>query len=84
MEAKVRANLMQEEGLSFVREDGRPYGIVGASGAPDQQSLLSEYEISRGDLAMVLFDLTKNNKSITYVFGSKSPQCSEAKQPMVL
>jgi 2-polyprenyl-6-methoxyphenol hydroxylase-like FAD-dependent oxidoreductase len=68
MEAEVRANSTQEEGVSFVREDGRPYGTIRATGNPDQQSLISEFEIFRGNLAKILFDLTKNNENINYVF----------------
>lgn len=71
MEAQVRAKSTQEEGVSFVREDGRPYGTIRATGNPDQQSLVSEYEILRGDLARILFDLTKNNQNIKYVFGEQ-------------
>jgi 2-polyprenyl-6-methoxyphenol hydroxylase-like FAD-dependent oxidoreductase len=71
MEAQVRAKSTQEEGVCFVREDGRPYGIIRATGNPDKQSIISEYEIFRDDLAKVLFDLTKNSKSIKYVFGEQ-------------
>ena len=71
MEAAVRAKKAPLEGLSFVREDGRPYGTLRATGDPDQQSLVSEYEIFRGDLAKILFDLTKDNQNIKYVFGEQ-------------
>ncbi|KAI4126417.1 MAG: hypothetical protein LQ338_003757 [Usnochroma carphineum] len=71
MEAAVRAKTMQMEGISFVRDNGRPYGTIKATGNPDQQSLVSEYEIFRGDLAQILFDLTKDNKNIRYVFGEQ-------------
>ena len=71
MEAQVRAKSTQEEGLSFVRDDGRPYGVITATGNPDQQSILSEYEIFRGDLAKVLYDLTENDDNIRYVFGEQ-------------
>jgi 2-polyprenyl-6-methoxyphenol hydroxylase-like FAD-dependent oxidoreductase len=71
MEAAVRAKTPQMEGLSFVRSDGRPYGTIRATGNPDQQSLVSEYEIFRGDLAQILFDLTKDNKNINYIFGEQ-------------
>ena len=59
------------EGISFVRANGRPYGTIKATGNPDQQSLVSEYEIFRGDLAKVLYDLTKDNKNIKYIFGEQ-------------
>ncbi|KAK4539864.1 hypothetical protein LTR36_010325 [Oleoguttula mirabilis] len=71
MEVQVRAKSTQEEGVCFVREDGRPYGIIRATGNPDQQSLISEYEIHRGDLANILHGLTKDNKNIDYIFGEQ-------------
>ncbi|KAK5075390.1 hypothetical protein LTR64_001598 [Lithohypha guttulata] len=71
MEAAVRAKTTQLEGISFVRSDGRPYGVIRATGNPNQQSLVSEYEIFRGDLAQILYDLTKDNKNIDYVFGEQ-------------
>ena len=71
MEAAVRAKIAPIEGLSWVRDNGRPYGVLRATGNPDQQSLLSEYEIFRGDLAQILFDLTKDNENVNYVFGEQ-------------
>ena len=71
MEAAVRAKTTQMDGMSWVRENGRPYGTIRATGNPDQQSLVSEYEIFRGDLARILFDLTQGNKNIKYVFGEQ-------------
>ncbi|CAF9937015.1 hypothetical protein IMSHALPRED_010985 [Imshaugia aleurites] len=71
MEAAVRAKLSQLEGLSFVRENGTPFATLKATGDPNQQSLVSEYEIFRGDLAQILFDLTKDNERIKYVFGEQ-------------
>ncbi|MCJ1278330.1 hypothetical protein MMC21_006145 [Puttea exsequens] len=71
MEAAVRAKTTQMEGISFVRDNGRPIGTVKATGNPNQQSLVSEYEIFRGDLAQILFDLTRDNTNIKYVFGEQ-------------
>ena len=71
MEAQVRSKSTQEEGLSFVRDDGRAFGVITATGNPDQQSILSEYEIFRGDLAKILYDLTQNNNNIKYIFGEQ-------------
>lgn len=71
MEAAVRAKTTTMEGMSIVRDNGRPYGSIKATGNPDQQSLVSEYEIFRGDLAQILHDLTKENESIKYVFGEQ-------------
>ena len=71
MEAAVRAKTLQIEGISLVRNNGKPYGILRPTGNPDQQSLISEYEIFRGDLAQILFDLTRDNENIKYVFGEQ-------------
>jgi 2-polyprenyl-6-methoxyphenol hydroxylase-like FAD-dependent oxidoreductase len=71
MEEAVRAKTVPMEGISFVRADDRPYGTIRPTGDPDQQSLVSEYEIFRGDLAQILYDLTKDDENITYVFGEQ-------------
>ena len=103
MEAAVRAKTTTLEGMSFVRDDGRPYGIIRATGDPEQQSLVSEYEIFRGgsfivfctitfgipvvfqhpfkssqllsgglgDLSRIIFDMTKDNENIRYIFNEQ-------------
>ncbi|KAI4244981.1 MAG: hypothetical protein LQ352_006664 [Teloschistes flavicans] len=58
METAVRAKRPNLEGLRM-------------TGNPDQQSLLSEYEIFRGDLAKILFDLSEGNENVQYVFGEQ-------------
>lgn len=68
MEALVRAKSTGEEGVCFVREDGRPYGTIRSSGDPDQQSLISEYEIYRGDLSKILYDQTSRDTNLSYIF----------------
>ena len=80
MEAAVRAKITPIEGMSFVREDGRPYGTIKATGNPEQQSLVSEYEIFRGDLAQILYDLSKNNKNVQYVFGEQIASMQQNKK----
>lgn len=71
MEAAVRSSIVEMDGVAFIRQDGRPYAVMGSTGDPDAQSLVSEYEIYRGDLARVLYDLTKDNDKIKYVFGEQ-------------
>ena len=80
MEAAVRAKTTSLEGVSFVRDDGRPYGTIRATGNPDQQSLVSEYEIFRGDLSQILFDFTKDNENIKYVFGEQVASMQQSEQ----
>jgi 2-polyprenyl-6-methoxyphenol hydroxylase-like FAD-dependent oxidoreductase len=57
--------------MSIVDAKGRPYVTIRGSGEPDQQSLVSEYEIFRDDLARILYDLTKSSTNIRYVFGEQ-------------
>jgi 2-polyprenyl-6-methoxyphenol hydroxylase-like FAD-dependent oxidoreductase len=71
MEAAVRAKKYEMDGMSLVRSDGRSYGTLKPTGNPDQQTLISEYEILRGDLSKILVDLTKDNKNVKYVFGEQ-------------
>jgi 2-polyprenyl-6-methoxyphenol hydroxylase-like FAD-dependent oxidoreductase len=71
MEASVRAKTTHIEGTSFVRDYGRLYGTIRATGNPDQQSLVSEYKIFRGDLSQIMFDLSKDSEKVQYVFGEE-------------
>lgn len=71
MEDAVRANLAPIEGISFVDDDGRPYGTMRSTGDPDQQSLVSEFEIFRGDLSRILVDMSKEQGDVRYVFGEQ-------------
>ncbi|KAK3712941.1 hypothetical protein LTR37_008826 [Vermiconidia calcicola] len=71
MEESVRANRPPIDGLSFVGDDGRPFATMMPTGDPNAQSLVSEYEIYRGDLAEVLYNLTKDNERVKYVFGEQ-------------
>ncbi|KAI1260610.1 hypothetical protein F5Y18DRAFT_405151 [Xylariaceae sp. FL1019] len=71
MEDAVRAKKYHIDGISLVRSDGRPYGVLKPTGNPDQQTLVSEYEILRGDLSEILYGLTKDNGNVKYVFGEQ-------------
>ncbi|KAF3393745.1 Uncharacterized protein F1880_004922 [Penicillium rolfsii] len=78
MEEAVRANLQSIDGISLVGKDGRSYGTMTSTGDPDRQSLISEYEILRGDLSRILCDLTKDHESVNYIFGE---QVASMQQP---
>jgi 2-polyprenyl-6-methoxyphenol hydroxylase-like FAD-dependent oxidoreductase len=71
MEAAVRAKVVPMAGIRFVDTHGRAIATLEATGNPDEQSLVSEYEIMRGDLSQILVDMTKTNKNITYIFGAQ-------------
>ena len=72
----VRARCTHEEGMAFVDETGRAYARFMATGDPAQQSFTSEYEIFRGDLAKVLYDLVDGR--VTTLFDD---YVSEVRQP---
>jgi 2-polyprenyl-6-methoxyphenol hydroxylase-like FAD-dependent oxidoreductase len=86
MEAQVRAHSAAIDGISIVDSNGRPYGTIGATGNPDQQSLVSEYEIYRGDLSRILVDLTEHNNNIKYIYGAQieSLKHSETGSPIIV
>lgn len=84
MEALVRAQSTQEEGVSLVRESGQPYGVIRATGDADQQGLISEYEIFRGDLSRVLYDLTREDKMVRYVFGEQIASMQQDDGPVTV
>ncbi|KAF2438406.1 FAD/NAD(P)-binding domain-containing protein [Karstenula rhodostoma CBS 690.94] len=71
MEPSVRAKTTPQDALQFVNAKGKPYATVKPTGDPSQQGLLSEYEIFRDDLSGILFDLTKDNPNVRYVFGEQ-------------
>lgn len=80
MEASVRAKKAPIEGFSFVGSDGKPFGEIKPTGNPNQQSLVSEYEIYRGDLAKILYDLTKDHEKVKYVFGEQVSSIQQNEQ----
>ncbi|GAB1319275.1 Oxidoreductase [Madurella fahalii] len=71
MEAAVRAKATPITGIRFVDSHCRAVATIEATSNPDQQSLVSEYEILRGDLAEILVDLTRTNENIRYIFGEQ-------------
>ena len=71
MEAAVRAATTTMDSISFVDARGRSYGVIGATGNPEQQSLVSEYEIFRGRLAEIIYGYTKDDEHVRYVFGEQ-------------
>jgi 2-polyprenyl-6-methoxyphenol hydroxylase-like FAD-dependent oxidoreductase len=65
---EVRSRLVDEAGVAFVDDRGRPRATIMANtSGQGRQSLTSEYEIMRGDLVRILHDATKND--VEFVFG---------------
>ncbi|KAL1606246.1 hypothetical protein SLS60_003648 [Paraconiothyrium brasiliense] len=71
MEPSVRAKTTTQDAIQFVNAKGKPYATMKPTGDPSQQNLLSEYEIFRDDLSGILYDLTKDNPNVRYVFGEQ-------------
>jgi 2-polyprenyl-6-methoxyphenol hydroxylase-like FAD-dependent oxidoreductase len=65
--------------MSIVDPQGQPYITIKGSGEPEQQSLISEYEIFRDDLARILYELTKDTPNIHYVFGEQASGIAQEK-----
>lgn len=59
----------QEVGTRFIYEDGRPFAEFPIKKGYEV-SPTSEFEILRGDLALVLYEATKDHPDIEYVFGT--------------
>ncbi|CCG83727.1 protein of unknown function [Taphrina deformans PYCC 5710] len=71
MEAAVRAKTTTVSSISFVYTDGSKVGTVKSTGDPNQQSLVSEYEIFRGDLSKILYDLTMDDEDVRFIFNEQ-------------
>ncbi|KAF2018144.1 FAD/NAD(P)-binding domain-containing protein [Aaosphaeria arxii CBS 175.79] len=71
MEAAVKARLAPIDGFSWVDASGKPFGTMTPSGDPNEQTLVSEYEIYRGELSNILYEMTRSNERIKYVFGEQ-------------
>lgn len=69
MEDAVRAALAPLDGVGFVDKSGKPIATMRGTGDAEQQSLVSEFEIFRGELSRVLVELTKDLDQVKYIFG---------------
>lgn len=79
MEEAVKSKVMQFDGISIVDADDKPCISIKPTGNPYQQSIVSDYEILRGDLSQILFDLTKDNENIRYIFGEQVTSIQQEK-----
>lgn len=60
-----------ETGLQTTGKSGKPLVAIRPTEIPEEQFLISDFEIFRDDLATILFGLTKDNPRIKYVFGEQ-------------
>lgn len=66
---EVRRFNTTEKGLQFIDPSGRPFAPFPVTDG-SAQSFTSEFEILRGDLALVLYNATKDLPNVNYVFGT--------------
>jgi len=64
---RIRDRSSHEEGMEFVDSNNRCYARFGVDKSGKGDSMTSDIEILRGELAGILFDVTKDN--ISYIFG---------------
>lgn len=64
---KLREKSSQEEGLELVDSKNRAYAKFAMDDSGKGDSITCDIEILRGELAGILFDLTKDD--VTYIFG---------------
>jgi len=67
IEATVREKTTKEEGLEMVNSKGKALLTSAATGDVKHQNFTSEFEIFRGDLAKIIYDVTHDK--VKYVFG---------------
>ncbi|MCJ1401384.1 hypothetical protein MMC11_004596 [Xylographa trunciseda] len=75
VEDDIRRMTTTEEGVSFIGSDGRDWAVFKTTGSTESQSFTSEFEILRGDLARVFYDMTKDR--IKYIFGDSIKEVRE-------
>jgi 2-polyprenyl-6-methoxyphenol hydroxylase-like FAD-dependent oxidoreductase len=55
-EQEIRKQTTKEEGIQFIKSNGKPVATLRATGRSDIQSITSEFEIFRGVLAKIFID----------------------------
>lgn len=71
IEAAVRAKAIPETGTQFIDLDGNTKAFFPiATGENQRQSFTTEFEIRRGHLVQILYDLTKNKSNVRHVFNT--------------
>jgi 2-polyprenyl-6-methoxyphenol hydroxylase-like FAD-dependent oxidoreductase len=67
LEQRVREKVVNEEGVLFVNKAGKRMAVIEPNkSGKGRQSLTSEFEIMRGDLVRIFYDVTKENTK--YIF----------------
>ena len=71
IEAAVRAALVREAGTQLIDVTGQTKAFFpAAEHGSGRQSFTSEYEIMRGDLVRILYELTEKQKNVQHLFNT--------------
>ncbi|KAL2073041.1 hypothetical protein VTL71DRAFT_10365 [Oculimacula yallundae] len=71
IEDAVRAVAVHEPGMQLVNQNGKSMAFFPATSTNStQQSFSSEFEIMRGDMVGMLYDLNKNKKNVHHIFNT--------------
>lgn len=69
IEAAVRAKIVREPGTQIIDQNGKTRVFFAASpSGTGKQSITSEYEIMRGDLVQILYDLTEKQPNVQHLY----------------
>jgi 2-polyprenyl-6-methoxyphenol hydroxylase-like FAD-dependent oxidoreductase len=66
VEQEIRNQTTMEEGIQFVKANGKAVATLRATGRSDIQSITSEFEIFRGALAKIFLDLIMKRVKIIF------------------
>jgi 2-polyprenyl-6-methoxyphenol hydroxylase-like FAD-dependent oxidoreductase len=76
LESLIRSKVVDEEGFQLVNSAGQPQAVLVANKTGrGKQTLTSEFEIMRGDLVKILYDVTRERTR--YIFGTTVDRMEE-------
>ncbi|KAJ5833771.1 hypothetical protein N7474_002082 [Penicillium riverlandense] len=80
----VRSRLVDEKGVRFVNSNGDVKAtILVDKSRKSQQSVTSEMEIMRGDLVEILYNATKDDERVNYIFGKTVESFEDSENQVV-